>query len=361
MKPINFARNKPVLIMKVIVDARIPYVKGIIEKLADEVVYAEGKDFTAELVKDADALLVRTRTHCDQHLLEGSRVRFIATATIGYDHIDTDYCRQAGIVWKNAPGCNAGGVEQYVHSALLLLERQCGFDLKGAVLGVVGVGHVGSRVARVGQQLGMKVLLCDPPRAEQEGDDAFVTFDEVKRAADVITFHTPLIRSGEYATYHMADEAFFHSLDHCPYIFNTSRGEVVDNNALFDALQRGAVADAVIDVWEHEPDINRRLLDRVMIGTPHIAGYSGDGKANASRMALQAFCRFFELPTNFCIEAPQPENPVVKASSEAEALLSIYNPIADSERLKARPDTFEALRSNYHYRREAGAYTILSV
>ena len=186
--------------MKVIVDKKIPYLQGVIERLADEVVYAEGRDFTPELVRDADALFVRTRTCCDSALLAGSRVRFIATATIGFDHIDTDFCRASGITWTNAPGCNA---------ALLLLERERGFSLRGACLGVVGVGHVGSRVADVGRRLGMTVLCCDPPRAEAEGPEGFTSLEELVSRSDLITFHTPLTREGAHPTWHLADEAFF--------------------------------------------------------------------------------------------------------------------------------------------------------
>ena len=342
--------------MKVIVDEKIPYMQGIIESLADEVVYAAGGSFTPELVHDADALFVRTRTRCDRALLEGSRVKFIATATIGFDHIDTAWCREAGIRWANAPGCNSGGVEQYVHSALLVLARERGLRLPDACLGVVGVGHVGSRVARVGRHLGMRVLLCDPPRAEAEGPEGFCALDELARQCDVITFHTPLTREGAHTTLHLADEAFFGSLLRKPVIINTSRGEVVSNSALLRALECGQVSDAVIDVWEHEPDIDLRLLERVAIGTPHIAGYSADGKANATRMALQAFCRFFGLPETFRIEPPAPACSVIRAASEADALLQIYSPATDSRMLKAHPEQFEALRNNYFYRREATAY-----
>ena len=347
--------------MKVIVDKKIPYLQGVIERLADEVVYAEGRDFTPELVRDADALFVRTRTRCDRALLAGSRVRFIATATIGFDHIDTDFCRASGITWTNAPGCNAGGVEQYVESALLLLERERGFSLRGACLGVVGVGHVGSRVADVGRRLGMTVLCCDPPRAEAEGPEGFTSLEELVSRSDLITFHTPLTREGAHPTWHLADEAFFRSLSRPLYLINTSRGEVVDNAALLSALTDGRVVDAVIDVWEHEPDIDRRLLQQVFIGTPHIAGYSADGKANATRMSLQAFCCFFGLPEEFHIEPPAPSEPLIRATSRAEALLRIYNPLDDSRRLKASPESFESLRGNYAYRREPSAYRILPI
>ena len=337
--------------MKVIVDTKIPYIKGIIERLADEVVYAEGGEFDSRLVRDADALIVRTRTRCDRRLLEGSRVYFIATAT--------PYRRGLFVRLADEVVLAEGGVEQYVHSAFLLLERDRGLRLQGACLGVVGVGHVGSRVVRVGRSLGMRVLQCDPPRAEQEGGADFCSLEEIARTCDIITFHTPLTRSGAHPTWHLAGSSFFSSLPRHPYLLNTSRGEVVDNEALLDALKRGRVADAVLDVWENEPNINLSLLNEVFIGTPHIAGYSGDGKANATRMALQAYCRFFGLPEDFHIEPPAPETPVIHADSEADALLQIYNPLTDSLRLKADPAAFEQLRNHYDYRREASAYHII--
>ncbi len=343
--------------MKVLIDVKIPYLKGVIETLADEVVYTESADFTPALVREADALFVRTRTLCDRALLSGSSVQFIATATIGFDHIDTTYCEIAGIAWANAPGCNAGGVEQYVHSALLLLERERGLTLAGATLGVVGVGHVGTRVAAVGCKLGMHVMLCDPPRADREGSDGFFGLDELAAACDIISFHTPLTTNGRYPTYHLANDSFFHSLQKRPFIINTSRGEVVDTAALRCALTDGRVADAVIDVWEYEPTIDRELLRRVYLGTPHIAGYSAEGKANATRMALQAFCRHFALPQHFEIVLPPPEIPVIEARSETDAQLATYDPRRDSRMLKQSPELFEQLRGTYNYRREAGAYT----
>ena len=242
--------------MKVIIDHKIPYIKEAIEKIADEVVYLPGNAFTKEAVKDADALIVRTRTLCNRDLLEGSQIKFIATATIGYDHIDTEYCREAGITWTNCPGCNAGSVEQYVHSALLLLQRQKGLELDKSTIGIVGVGHVGSRVKRMAESLGMKVLQNDPPRADK-GEQGFVDLETIARQCDVITFHTPLIREGKYATYHLADENFLFSLKRTPYLINSSRGEVVDTASLLAALSAGKVRDAIIDTWEYEPNISR--------------------------------------------------------------------------------------------------------
>lgn len=336
--------------MKIIVDNKIPYIKEAIERIADEVVYLPGNAFTPQDVHDADALVIRTRTHCNRELLEGSSVKFIATATIGFDHIDVDYCREAGIVWSNCPGCNAGGVEQYLHAVFLLLKHEKGLDFKDTCLGIVGVGHVGSRIHRMAEDLGMKVLLNDPPRADK-GEKGFVDLSMLAQQCDIITFHTPLNRDGEYHTFHLADNDFFTSLQHQPVIINTCRGEVIDTNALLNAMKTGKVSDAVIDTWENEPHINRELLQKVFIGTPHIAGYSADGKANATRMSLEALCHFFCIDAAFTIVPPDMPSVVFSADAE-EAYLQVYDPRRDYELLKASPEEFEQLRGNYPLRRE---------
>lgn len=194
--------------MKVIVDNKIPFIKEAIEKIADEVVYAPGKDFTPSLVKDADALIIRTRTHCNRRLLEGSKVKFIATATIGFDHIDTEYCREAGITWTNAPGCNSASVAQYLHSSLILLQESKGINLSEATIGIIGVGNVGSKVVKVAQELGMRVLLNDLPREDKEGKQNFLSLQTLAKECNVLTFHVPLYKEGKYRTYHLADAAF---------------------------------------------------------------------------------------------------------------------------------------------------------
>lgn len=336
--------------MKIVIDNKIPYIKEAVERIADKVIFLPGGAFTPQEVKDADALIVRTRTLCNRKLLEGSRVKFIATATIGFDHIDTDYCREAGIAWTNCPGCNAGSVEQYIHSVLLLLKRKKGLNLETAALGVVGVGHVGSRIARMARSLGMRVLLNDPPRADRK-EDGYSELAELTRKCDVITFHTPLTREGKYRTFHLADDTFFRSLQRTPYLINSSRGEVVDTEALLRAMNTGKVRGAVIDTWEHEPDIHRELLQKAFIATPHIAGYSADGKANATHMSLEALCRFFNIKADFHIIPPT--YPDIRFSEDPEeAYLQAYDPTGDSERLKTEPEKFEWWRGNYPLRRE---------
>lgn len=344
--------------MKVIVDNKIPYIKEAIEKIADEVIYAPGKDFTPALVKDADALIVRTRTHCNQTFLEGSKVKFIATATIGFDHIDTEYCHRAGIRWTNAPGCNSASVAQYIQSSLLLLRQSKGIKFEDCTIGIVGVGNVGTKVAAVAHDLGMRVLLGDLPRAEKEGNAGFTSLETMTQECDILTFHVPLYKEGKYKTYHLADEAFFRSLKRKPIIMNTSRGEVIETEALSQALKNGTITDAVIDVWEHEPEIDLDLLSRVFIGTPHIAGYSADGKANATRMSLDALCQHFGIKADYEITAPMPENNRIEADSYETAILEIYNPEKDSHALKIHPELFEQLRGDYPLRREKEAYEI---
>ncbi|MBO4564914.1 MAG: 4-phosphoerythronate dehydrogenase [Bacteroidaceae bacterium] len=331
--------------MKVIVDDKIPYIRGQIERLADEVVYLPGSAISKSDVRDADVLIVRTRTHCNRELLEGSSVQLIVTATIGYDHIDTAYCDAVGIQWTNCPGCNANSVCHYVHHALEATGRLN----PSYTIGIVGVGHVGSLVAADLEACGMKVLLCDPPREDLEvrGErlevrdvPSFVSLSTIQAEADIITFHTPLTKEGPYATYHMADESFFHQLPHCPLIINASRGGVVDNDAMLRALNEGLIADAVVDTWEGEPNINRELLHRVAIATPHVAGYSADGKANATRMSLEAVARF--MGVDFVPEIILPDAPC----------LSVETLLDDSRLLKLHPDRFEEMRGSYPVRRE---------
>ena len=330
--------------MKIVVDDKIPYIRETICQLADETVFLSGAAITADDVRDADVLVVRTRTRCNRQLLEGSKVQLVVTATIGYDHIDTQWLQEAGIRWTNCPGCNSGSVAQYMECALLLLEQQKGLSLHESTIGIVGCGHVGSKVKAVAERLGMQVLVCDPLL----DNPSFVSLDEIERRCEVITFHVPLTREGQYATWHMADEDFFHRLPRVPYIINTSRGEVVDNQALLQALQDGRVRDAIIDVWEHEPHPDAALLNKVFIGTPHIAGYSADGKTNADNMVIDAICQHFGLPHPGIIAPPALPSDFKYTGSP----LDLYNPMIDSQKLKADASQFEQLRNNYPLRRE---------
>ncbi|WP_346863584.1 4-phosphoerythronate dehydrogenase PdxB [uncultured Draconibacterium sp.] len=353
--------------MKIVVDNKIPYIKGALEPFA-EVVYLPGSETTKEVVKDADAIITRTRTICNSSLLEGSKVKYIATATIGFDHIDTDYCERAGIKWTNAPGCNAESVNQYVASALFSWSMRKRKDLAGLTIGIVGVGNVGSKVARTCEIIGMKVLLNDPPRERMEGSDKFVSLQTIQKQADIITFHVPLNMSGPDSTFHMANETFLQNLDKKPLIINSCRGEVVDTESIYNAIEANDVDGFIVDCWEDEPEINLDLLNQTEYGTPHIAGYSKDGKANGTKMSIQAISRFFELGINDWEPSgvDLPENTTIKIDGNqrreysilAEAILSTYDIETDDETLKDTPHLFEKLRGDYPVRREFDTYTI---
>ena len=353
--------------MKFIIDDKIPYIQGALEPFG-EVVYLSGPKTTPEIVRNADAIITRTRTICNEQLLAGSTVKIIATATIGFDHIDTDYCVKAGILWTNAPGCNSKSVEQYIASALFVLAERKGFELKGKTIGVVGVGQVGSKVARVCELLGMKVLLNDPPRARVEGAEKFCSLEQIKQEADFITLHVPLNMQGEDATYHLADDVFFQALKRKPILFNSCRGEVLDTKAAITAVRNGLISGLVIDCWENEPDIDLELLGLVDLATPHIAGYSKDGKANGTSMSIQALSRFFglgiddwkaqkvEVPVNTLIEMDGSE--LSEETMLSKAVLATYDIQIDDANLRRNPALFEKLRGDYPVRREYPIYTI---
>lgn len=353
--------------MKVVADDKIPFLKGVLEPYCDSVVYLPGGKISAEDVRDADAVITRTRTKCNEKLLAGSKVKFIATATIGFDHFDTAYLDAAGITWTNAPGCNSSSVKQYITSVLLNLAVDHGISLHGKTLGVVGVGNVGSKVAAAGKALGMRVLLNDPPRAEKEGTAQFVSLECIQSESDFVTLHVPLTGTGQDMTYHLADASFFRKMKTGAFFINSSRGEVCDNGALKVALLTKTIRGAVLDVWENEPEIDIELLRLVDYGTPHVAGYSTDGKANGSAMSIGALCQFFGLklkdwyPAN--IPGPDKREAAVAVQDSfertmLEAVKLSYDVKDDRDRLLASPETFEKQRGDYPLRREFPYYTV---
>ncbi len=354
--------------MKIVCDNKIPFLRGVLEPYA-EVVYLPGKETTPEVVKDADALITRTRTICNEALLKGSSVKVIATATIGFDHIDTEWCERNGIIWRNAPGCNSWSVKQYIGSVLVRLAQKHGLSLEGMTLGVVGVGNVGSKVARVGRALGMKVLLNDPPRARREGSEGFVSLDEIVAKSDIITLHVPLSRDGEDATWHLFDAARIASMRPSQILINSSRGPVVDNPALKQAIKSRSILAGVLDVWEGEPDLDRELIDLLDITTPHIAGYSADGKANGTAASVRTVSEILGLPLADWApeEIPAPAQSLgfsIDAAGKSlqevvsEAILHAYDVLSDSDALRVKPELFEKLRGDYPVRREPSAFTL---
>ncbi len=353
--------------MKIIADDKIPFLRGVLEPFAG-VEYLPGAAITPAEVRDADALIVRTRTKVGRQLLEGSSVQFVATATIGYDHLDTAWLEEAGIAWTNAPGCNSGSVMQYVAAALAWLARTKGFSFRNTTLGIIGVGHVGSRVARMAELLGMEVLLNDPPRQREEGDAGFVALGELLASSDIVTLHVPLNREGRDKTLGMVDEFFVSRMKAGAILINSSRGPVIADAIVKEALRNGHLGGAVIDVWNNEPAIDRELMKLADLATPHIAGYSVDGKANGTAMSVRALAKHFGLPLTewYPPQLPPPPEPVIRIPSPAtsfeevlqSAILHTYPIDRDDKALREAPERFEELRGNYPVRREFHNYTI---
>ena len=334
-------RRRPV----VVADRNIPLLGELLGEHVDLRLLTPDQ-ITPRAVRDADALITRTRTLCNAALLDGSNIHMVATATIGTDHIDFDYCASHGITAVSAPGCNAPAVAQYVWASVLrLVADRAPCDI---TVGIVGVGNVGRIVEQWGRAMGFKILLCDPPRAEREQGAHFVALETIAAQCDVITFHTPLTVGGRHPSYHIASEAFFASLARNPIIVNSARGPVVDTRALIDAITTGRVSHAIVDCWEGEPDIDRRLLDLATIATPHIAGYSLEGKTRASLMVAKAVARHLCVDCSDVVSMPSPAPLDV---TQADVVNS-YDPVVDSLRLKASPETFELQRNKYPLRHE---------
>ncbi len=329
--------------MKVIIDSAIPFIHGVLEPYS-EVVYCSGTAINRDVVRDADALVVRTRTQCNRELLEGSAVRFIATATIGRDHIDEAYCKSAGIEVASAAGCNARGVLQWVAATLKHIVKQEGKNPADYTLGVVGVGNVGKLVVEHARHWGFRVVMCDPPRYEREGGD-FLPIEDVARQADILTLHTPL----DDTTRHMVDTKLLSIMPHNAIVINASRGGVVDNMAVVNSSHRYA-----FDVWESEPHIDPKTLQQALLATPHIAGYSQQGKANATSMSINALARHFNLPlTEWRPTEVSPTTPRLLSWEELCETIDKYCSIEEETRaLKRNPELFESLRNNYTYREE---------
>ncbi len=353
--------------IRIVADNKIPFLKGALDGVAKLDFLPGGQISRADLM-DADALITRTRTKCNRFLLEGTKVRFIASATIGYDHIDTEYCRAAGIEWTNAPGCNASSVRQYLVSALLYLAAEKGLKLKGLTMGVIGVGNVGAKVASAAAALGMKVLLNDPPRAREEGAGAFVSLEELQERADVISLHVPLNRGGEDNTFHLVDGKFIERIKAGTILVNSSRGSVVNESDLMEGIRKGRLSEVILDVFEGEPDLNPELLQMITLATPHIAGYSLDGKANGTGMAVRAISKHFGLGRDAwqAVNVPKPEQNQILGDAESgsfyellwELFRNSYDITSDDARLREDTDAFESLRGSYPFRREPQAYSV---
>ena len=354
--------------MKIVADANIPFVRECFSSIGD-VELLGGREITADTIADADVLLVRSITPVDGKLLASSRVRFVATATIGFDHIDIDYLRRNNIGFASAPGSNANSAAEYVIAALLEIAQKHDIDLQATSIGIVGVGNVGSRVAKKCKALGMHLRLNDPPLQRQTGNPKYLPLREL-HGCDFITLHTPLTFDGQDKTYHLADEKFFNSLaQECVFI-NASRGAVTDSDALIAAINAGRLRAVVLDVWENEPNIDTEILKMVDIGTPHIAGYSLDGKIAGMIMIYRAACEHFGIEPGHSIEdfLPEPQvpqvrldpNPANQIETLVAAVQAVYDIRRDDVRLRGirttrsgqAGDFFDNLRKEYAIRRE---------
>ncbi len=344
--------------MKIVADDKIPYLRGILEPFAS-VTYLPGLQILRNDLLDTDALLTRSVTNCNAELLRGTNVKFIASATIGEDHIDTEFCRAEGIKWITSKGCNSNAVVQYVFSALFALSEKYELDLTQKTLGVVGVGSIGSKIEKTARSLGMKVMLNDPPRARTEENSGFVPLQSIATDADIVTIHVPLTISGEDKTLKLIGSEFFNHLKKPVILINTARGQVIDHFELKKAIRSGNVALSVIDVWEDEPLIDPVLHNLATIATPHIAGYSIEGKANATAMIVNALSKFYHFDldvwfpdlhleeTNYSVNG--------KGLNDQEILQQVIKRAYDiwkDDRLLRENNNFETLRREYIFRPE---------
>jgi erythronate-4-phosphate dehydrogenase len=354
--------------LKIVADENIPFVEDCFSSLG-QVQILSGRAIEQSILKDADVLLVRSITKVDQKLLDGTKVKFTGTATIGDEHIDKTYLESRGIGFASAPGSNANSVVEYLVAALLSLARKKKIKLEGSSIGIIGVGHIGSLLERKVQALGMRAVLNDPPLQRQTSDNKYQPIEELFDC-DFVSLHVPLTYEGEDKTYHMADDNFFDSLKNGCVFVNTSRGGVVNTVSLKDAMNKGKLGAVILDVWENEPDIDHELLRKVDISTPHIAGYSLDGKVNGMLMIYEAVCKYFELSSDLNIRdfLPDAEKAEVKVGYSDkdeqqvlhETVQEIYAINRDDFNMREilmvpdqqRGAFFDDLRKNYSVRRE---------
>lgn len=348
--------------MKILVDENMPYAYDLFSRLG-EVTAVPGRPIPVAALNDADALMVRSVTKVNHALLEGKPIKFVGTATAGTDHIDEAYLQQASVAFSAAPGCNAIAVVEYVFSALLTLAERDGFALTDRTVGIVGVGNVGSRLQARLNAWGVRTLLCDPPRAHRGDTEDFQSLDTLVQEADILTFHTPLYLDGPYKTLHLANQQLLARLKPGTILINACRGEVVDNDALLNCLNKGQKLSAVLDVWEPEPDLNVELLAQVDIGTAHIAGYTLEGKARGTTQVFEAFSTFMGQPQHIALETLLPAadiGSVTLRGSLNQAILKrlvhlVYDVRRDDALLRSVAGIageFDKLRKHYTERRE---------
>jgi len=348
--------------VKILVDENMPYARELFSRLG-EVKAVPGRPIPLDELDDADALMVRSVTKVNEALLAGKAVKFVGTATAGTDHVDDAWLKQAGIGFSAAPGCNAIAVVEYVFSSLLMLAERDGFTLADRTVGIIGVGNVGGRLQKRLEALGIRTLLCDPPRADRGDEGDFRTLDQLVPECDVLTFHTPLFKDGPYKSLHLADDALITRLKPGTILINACRGPVVDNAALLQRLEAGQDLSVVLDVWEPEPDLNVALLDKIDIGTAHIAGYTLEGKARGTTQVFEAYSTFIGKSQQVALDTllPTPDfgritlhGPLDQGTLKRLVHL-VYDVRRDDALLRkvaGKPGEFDKLRKHYLERRE---------
>lgn len=357
--------------MKIAVDRNMPLGREAFSTLGD-VAIIDGRTLQTDDILDTRILAIRSTTKVNEHLLKGTSVAFVGTATIGTDHMDIPYLEKQAITWMYSPGCNAQSVAEYITAALLQLAVTYNQPLQGQTIGIIGVGNVGTKVAQQAKALGMHVMLCDPPRARTEGPEAFCDCDTLLEQADFVTMHVPLEKGGPDPTFHLANKNFFARMKPGAFFINAARGAIVETKALIDAIDASRITAAVIDTWEGEPKIARELLERVAIGTPHIAGHSFEGKANGTLMVYEAACHFLKAPPSFDAQRfmptptlPETALPIASNAQHQLHLLvkQVYDIMRDDAALrKAGQETdFDSLRRNYPIRREFACTTVTGI
>lgn len=353
--------------MLIVADENIPLLDAFFAGFG-EIRRVPGRSINRATVEQADVLLVRSVTNVNRALLEGSKVRFVGTCTIGTDHLDLDYFNEAGITWSSAPGCNARGVVDYVLGSLMTLAEIEGVDLSQRTYGVVGAGEVGGRLIKVLKALGWNVKVCDPPRQAADGGE-YVSLEQIIQQCDVISLHTPLTCSGDDATWHLFDQQRLRQLKQGAWLINAARGPVVDNAALREVLLEREDLQAVLDVWEKEPEVDVALAELCVLATPHIAGYSLDGKQRGTAQIYQAYCAFIGQPADIQLSDLLPaawlsEVSLHGGSDPAWALAmlcrGVYDPRRDDADFRRslvgnvaeQRAAFDVLRKQYPVRRE---------
>ena len=355
--------------LKIYYEDSLPYAAEFFAGLGDSQIFSH-KDVNGELVADADVLLVRSTTKVNAELLKANQnIKYVGTATAGTNHLDKDYLRSRGLDIHSAAGCNAIAVAEYVLSALFVMAEKLGWQLTAKTVGIVGAGHVGTRLTEKLTALGIRYHLCDPPLADAGDTRDFVDMDTIMQC-DIISLHVPLVEGGQYNTGHMFDAKRIGQLGEDQLLINACRGEVIDNKALLNSFESGRKLNVVLDVWENEPDIDQALVPYIALATAHIAGHTVEGKARGTEMLYQQVCEQFGFNAtkklSYYLPAPQPDSITLDETLSGQAqlsalVLSVYDIRKDSKQFKEtieQPDQFRYIRKNYSIRREFAALSV---